>query len=413
MASNIETIKDLCKLVLETFHLSTLFINPAGKVSFEFTYHQALNPLYQNRKQNLLNSLNFDHSKKYNFPVIRKTDLLENYIIISVMRNDFFEGTIVIGPSFPYRLSEQKINGLINDFPVSVHKKKAFHHYQTTPIKQNEQLINISIMIFYMINQILLSAQTVKDGNKDLMPLREKNGNTDLAVSKRLQIGQSHHDPLMEKKFFNLIKEGRVEELKGFKDIEEEAAGVLSKSSYIRSRKNIAIIAISLAARASIDGGLHSEIAFTLSDTFIQRIEELNKINIINHLVEEAVFTFTEKVLQIKEQRYSKTITACKNYIYNHLYEKINHDDIAKFVELNPNYLSVLFKKEVGISVSEYIQQGKIDEAKNLISYTDTPLSEICSLLHFTDQSYFTKIFKKFAGVTPKQYREKQHLIKE
>jgi AraC-like DNA-binding protein len=75
--------------------------------------------------------------------------------------------------------------------------------------------------------------------------------------------------------------------------------------------------------------------------------------------------------------------------------------------------LSFLFKKEVGITVSEYIQQTKIDEVKKLLAYSKTPISEICSLLNFNDQSYFTKVFKKVVGITPKQYRERYHLLEK
>lgn len=76
------------------------------------------------------------------------------------------------------------------------------------------------------------------------------------------------------------------------------------------------------------------------------------------------------------------------------------------------NYLSQLFKKEVGIPISDYIQQERIEEAKKLIALSDTPLSDVCSSLTFNDQSYFTKVFKKFTGVTPKQYRNNKHVRK-
>nr|WP_237446585.1 helix-turn-helix transcriptional regulator [Shimazuella alba] len=72
---------------------------------------------------------------------------------------------------------------------------------------------------------------------------------------------------------------------------------------------------------------------------------------------------------------------------------------------LNPIYLCQLFKNEVGISLREYIQQQKIEEAKRLLISTSYSLTDICTYLHFTDQSYFTKVFKKFVGITPKQYR--------
>ncbi len=61
---------------------------------------------------------------------------------------------------------------------------------------------------------------------------------------------------------------------------------------------------------------------------------------------------------------------------------------------MNSDYLSILFKKEVGISLSEYIQRERIEEAKKLLTFTTYSLSDICASLNFTDQSYFTKIFK-------------------
>ena len=260
-----------------------------------------------------------------------------------------------------------------------------------------------------MLNDKLLTFENVKNENKELEQVRIEMDNPDIEVSKRLQKIAFHHDPLVEKSLLKNIREGRVEEIKkNFYNVPEEEFGVLSKSSYIRSKKNLVISAITIATRASMDGGLNSEIAYTLSDIFIQQLEEISEINEIDKLLEEALCTFAEKVLRVREQRYSKTITTCQNYIFKHLYEEISHVELAKVVELNPNYLSVLFKKEVGLSVREYIQRVRTDEAKNLLLYTSTPLSEICSWLNFTDQSYFTKVFKKFEGVTPKQYRERK-----
>ncbi|MBT2701616.1 helix-turn-helix transcriptional regulator, partial [Bacillus sp. ISL-40] len=104
--------------------------------------------------------------------------------------------------------------------------------------------------------------------------------------------------------------------------------------------------------------------------------------------------------------KYSKPINICQNYIYTHLYQDICLSDLADLVQMNPQYLSHLFKKEVGISIIEFIQQVKVDEAKTLLTYTQHSLTEISSLLNFHDQSYFIKVFKKFAGVTPNQFKK-------
>lgn len=413
MHERIDTLKEVCKLVSETFDISIFFVNPTGEIKFEMIDNRVLNPLYQNEKQNLFSLLNFEPDKQYHYPIIRKTYFYENYILISVVHEEMFEGTLIIGSSLPYVLFEQKINGLINDFHVFAQREQVFHYYSSMPVIPIDKLLKISVMAFYLINKTLITSDNVTKENLNF----GEQGNHDKSKlninTKREQPQASHHNPLLEKKLLTIIREGRLEELKTFTQMEEESTGVLSKSSYIRSKKNIAIAGITLATRASIEGGLHPEIAFSLSDIYIQRLEDLKTIKDIDQLSGEAFFTFTERVSQVKEDRFSKTITTCKHYIYINRFEKITHDDVANQVGLSHSYLSILFKKEVGISVSDYIQQVKIEEAKNLIEYTETPLSEIGSLLNFSDQSYFTKVFKKHTGITPKQYKEKFHLLQE
>ena len=79
-------------------------------------------------------------------------------------------------------------------------------------------------------------------------------------------------------------------------------------------------------------------------------------------------------------------------------------------INLSPQYISSLFKKEVGVSLSEYILKCKIDEAKYLLTHTNYSILEISTLLCFHDQSYFTKTFKRFTGITPKKYASKSSI---
>ncbi|RCW77000.1 helix-turn-helix domain-containing protein [Saliterribacillus persicus] len=409
------SIEDKCTLLKETFDLPVFFVNPEGKVIHKDDNAVGPNPLYENQKDMLFNPLSLNPSKNLHFPVIKKSAFSEKLVLISVLQEEVLLGTLLIGPSLPFTLSEDVISGIINDWEAFFYQEKVIRYFKSLPIIGTDKLINISLFANLLFNNKLLSPQSVViTESAESVKENKKNQQIDLAVSENLQSNVFHHDHLFEKEILYIVREGRVEELKSFPIVkEEEDYNLLSKTSYLRSVKYHIITLITLVSRASIEGGLHEEIAFSLHDRFILQLEELKRLDDIRSLAKDVLFTYTEKVKQVNDERFSRTITVCKDYIFKHIYEEISHDDIANKVELNPKYLSRLFKKEVGITVNEYIQQKKIDEAKKILAYSKTPISEIFSLLNYNDQSYFTKVFKKTVGITPKQYREKHHLLEK
>ena len=114
---------------------------------------------------------------------------------------------------------------------------------------------------------------------------------------------------------------------------------------------------------------------------------------------------FAKKVKQQKRKNLSKNIYLCQEYINHHLYEKISLQDIADVLEVNSSYLSHKFKQETGMTLRHYIQLQKIEEAKTILLLSKYQVSEIYTLLNFTDQSHFIRVFKKIEGITPNQYK--------
>ena len=72
---------------------------------------------------------------------------------------------------------------------------------------------------------------------------------------------------------------------------------------------------------------------------------------------------------------------------------------------MSRRYLSTKFKKETGMTLSQYIQEQKIGKAKSLLKSTDRSILEIATYLGFSSQGYFQNVFKKLTGMTPKDYR--------
>lgn len=134
-------------------------------------------------------------------------------------------------------------------------------------------------------------------------------------------------------------------------------------------------------------------------------------MNSVNRLIEDALCTFADRVKDYSIHKHSKIIIVSLDYISKNIYNEITLKDLANSIEVNPSYLSNLFKKEVGIPLSEYVQRERVEEAKKLLTLTTYPLAEICTWLNFNDQSYFARIFKKFTDTTPKQYRQKYAVL--
>lgn len=92
-------------------------------------------------------------------------------------------------------------------------------------------------------------------------------------------------------------------------------------------------------------------------------------------------------------------------YLQAHYAEKITLRDAAASFHVNPSYLSMLFKQEMGIGFSEYLSRLRVREARRLLSETRLPMVEVAIRCGFDDQSYFTKVFRKWESVTPKEFR--------
>ncbi|MGG1593070.1 helix-turn-helix domain-containing protein [Terribacillus saccharophilus] len=261
-----------------------------------------------------------------------------------------------------------------------------------------DKLIDIGSLAYYMLYQRELEVDALQTTSFELPMIQSAENRQNITF---------HHHPYLEEKLFDCIRAGKPELVKKqLQSFPDELSGTLAKQNALRNRKNLAITAITLATRAAIDGGLASELAFTMSDVYIQQIEERTNLAALLRLQTEALCAFAEKVSEIKAGTYSRKIAHCVHYIYQHLYEVLTLKQLADMLKMNPTYLSARFKQEVGMPIRTYIQHLRIEEAKLLLRLTDQSLLHICALLHFHDQSYFTKVFKKHTGLTPRKFRE-------
>lgn len=111
------------------------------------------------------------------------------------------------------------------------------------------------------------------------------------------------------------------------------------------------------------------------------------------------------RLLQTSNNVSSATVTKIRQYIRSRLSEEITRDELAASVYLNPAYLSRLFKKETGLSISDVIIQERLQKAKQLLEETELKITDIAEQVGYTSLGSFSNLFKRIVGVTPQQYR--------
>lgn len=95
-------------------------------------------------------------------------------------------------------------------------------------------------------------------------------------------------------------------------------------------------------------------------------------------------------------------------YMHRHFRDKLILKELAEQYHLNANYCCALFNKETGVSFSEYLTSIRMREAERLLTHTTLSLEEIAVQCGIQDYYYFNKVFKKYSGETPSQYRRQK-----
>lgn len=215
------------------------------------------------------------------------------------------------------------------------------------------------------------------------------------------------HTYYEEQLLMEAVKEGRTEDAVRIVTKMDADHGRLSADE-TRHWKTLAVIDIALCARAAIQGGLPPETAYRISGFYIRKCDASTEITRFLHYRNRSMEELTERVLKLRTKPDASRYTErCKDFVRKRYREKICLSAIAADLGVSAEYLSRLFHKETGTTFQEYVNRMRCERAASLLAYSDKTLSEIAEYVHFPSQSYFGKMFKRFYGVTPGEYRNR------
>lgn len=322
------------------------------------------------------------------------------------------EYTLILGPTFQIPITKQNAREMM--FLLGVEKSKR-ENYQSmlqriTPMPLQLFLHFLCLLNFYLsdekhnVSDILLFDSSSDISLQEMQSSEELPSNYENDTSYE----PAHTSYDLERKLYGYIRNGDPQGLSEFFSYASPGQAGKIGDTYIRQSKNIFIVSATLASRAAIEGGLPVEEALTLSDEYIRHSEKYNAAEPINNLQYHMILDYATQVHDLNHgKNYSKVIRDAISYIRDHLTENIRIERLAEVAFLSRSQLSVRFREETGMTITEYIRLQKIKKAQEFLTSTDKTPIEISTYLGFSSQSHFQKVFKDVTGMTPKEYREK------
>lgn len=182
-------------------------------------------------------------------------------------------------------------------------------------------------------------------------------------------------------------------------------------SNLLRNEQNMLIIFNSILRKAVEEAQVHPYHIDTLSKKFAIKIEGCTNSEQLNSLSNEMIHKYCILVQNHTLADYSSVIQQCINYIEFHYTENLTLDVITHELNVSKCYLSNLFKKEVGITITDFIHKTQLHHALKLLNTTHLPIHDIAVQCGFDDINYFSRVFKKYQGQTPSSYRKMIHQL--
>lgn len=317
---------------------------------------------------------------------------------------------IVIGPSRLTPMREKDIRELAFSCDVEVGKVDRFIAAMRGLVQMPlESILEILCTVNHVLSGDKLSISDVAIYDIDETAIfGNEEALTTEGVANEYGGEEVHNTLAIESQLLDMVKRGDTVALDEWVKGAPAVRGGRLADDAARQMKNTFIVATTLASRASIQGGVDAEEALSLSDSYIRKCEIMSTADQILNLQYRMILDYTARVEKEKLGKSpSRLVGEVARYVRKNISGRTSVEDLARTMFISRTHLAKRFKEETGKTLSDYILTEKTEEAKRLLKHTDKSLSAISEYLGFSSQSHFARVFKKYADITPSEYREK------
>lgn len=321
------------------------------------------------------------------------------------------DGCILVGPVCGPGVAHKQCAGLLKELNISLIKIKELEYMlDKIPHIGRSRFLSTLRYLDFLFN-----------GEREFVPADLSSGKIfkeqemlNINAGYKTGIFPVHDTEVVERKLLNMVSFGKTDELINFLKKLTNAqfsSGDLAGDS-LRIAKNTFISATAIISRTAVREGMDYDQSLTLSDSYIRKIEFMDNIQEIVPFIGSMMVDYCKKIRKIKQYKNCSSLTyAIIDDIQRHIYQAVTLTGISERIGFSVSYISAVFKKETGISVKEFIQKEKINEAKYMLCDKENSLTYIAEALCYSSVSHFQTSFKKITGTTPGQYRREKHSL--
>ena len=268
----------------------------------------------------------------------------------------------------------------------------------------------------YMRKKIGISFRIGIGATKELKNMRESynealdalvNTTGSVAHVEDLPIGCDYEEdyPIsIEKKLFEEIEKGNVNDAsltaRNFYNWMEEAY----PNDLMNIRLKILEFVLWAEHIAYEKGGMTYR--FSSREDYLPSLMQMSDHEKLREWFVKQVESACRNILLKRAEKSNSIIELSKEYIKNNYSKDLSLDEVSRTVNISPYYFSKIFKDETGENFIEYLTNIRIENAKTLLDSGEYAMKEICTMVGYADPNYFSRSFKKNVGVTPTEYKE-------
>lgn len=336
-------------------------------------------------------------------------EFLFNYLILNL--SDSEEIFLMIGPYTLTPWNEQILLNKAQDFHISPEVYPYFRNcYEKVP------LVTDSSILFNLVNTFAATIWGSMDAFsivdlENASPVDKISSNSYDYDSQKLfrSMESIEHRFNAEAEFMQIVSHGQLHKIEMYANMIDIQGTEIRLADRVRNAKNYAIIMNTLLRKAAENGSVHPVHIDKLSSDFAKKIELQTSEKGVTILIQEMARKYTLLVKNHSMHGYSTLVRRVLVHIDTDLAGDLTLNTQAKLLNVNPCYLSTVFKKETGHTLTEFVTSKRIEHAIFLLNTTKMQIQTIAQYCGIPDICYFTKTFKKMVGKSPSEYKNTIH----